>query len=226
MQNLWSRLQLQREACLPQCRVQTESPISPDPSLFCMGSWFFWVQCASIDGKWLSVALYCLLCIVLQHSNIIMAALRSRCGNFIFNLWFLLLSFSSSPNLSLRRLDVYHTWCGLSANLECRSEMCCMRLAENTGCKRSPKIRHLGTIAQFYRVVSSQLRHTSTIGKNLISSNIFFTCPQNMADSGPLTAEIGLGVWGTPANFNGFRVLTSLLQRRRSTEANQTLHDD
>jgi len=32
-------------------------------------------------------------------------------------------------------------------------------------------------------------------------------------------------VLGTPANFNGFRVLAALLQRRRSTEANQTLHD-
>jgi len=32
-------------------------------------------------------------------------------------------------------------------------------------------------------------------------------------------------VWGTPANFNGFRVLASLLQRRRSPEDNQTLHD-
>ena len=32
-------------------------------------------------------------------------------------------------------------------------------------------------------------------------------------------------VWGTPANFNGFHVLASLLQRRWSTEANQTLHD-
>ena len=41
----------------------------------------------------------------------------------------------------------------------------------------------------------------------------------------PLAAEIGSVVWGTPANFNGFRVLSSLLQRRRSTEANQTLHD-
>jgi len=30
---------------------------------------------------------------------------------------------------------------------------------------------------------------------------------------------------GHPANFNGFRVLPSLLQRRRSPEANQTLHD-
>jgi len=41
-----------------------------------------------------------------------------------------------------------------------------------------------------------------------------------------LTAtEIGPVVWGTPANFNGFRVLASLLQRRRSKEANQALHN-
>jgi len=46
-----------------------------------------------------------------------------------------------------------------------------------------------------------------------------------MANVGPLTAQIGLPVWGTPANFNRFRVLASLLQRRRSTEANQTLHN-
>jgi len=46
-----------------------------------------------------------------------------------------------------------------------------------------------------------------------------------MANFGTLTAEIGLQVWGTPANFNGFRVLPSLLQHRRSPEANQTLHD-
>jgi len=47
----------------------------------------------------------------------------------------------------------------------------------------------------------------------------------NMANFGPLTAEIDSGVWGTLANINGFRVLPSLLQRRRSPEANKTLHD-
>jgi len=41
---------------------------------------------------------------------------------------------------------------------------------------------------------------------------------------GPLAAEIGLRVWGTPTNFNGFLILASLLQRRRSSDANQTLH--
>jgi len=51
------------------------------------------------------------------------------------------------------------------------------------------------------------------------------TCLHNMANFGPLTAEIGSGVWGTPANFNGFRVFASSLQWRRSPEANHTLHD-
>jgi len=46
-----------------------------------------------------------------------------------------------------------------------------------------------------------------------------------MVNFGPLAPEMDSGVWGTQANFNGFRVLASLLQRRRSTEVNQTLHD-
>jgi len=36
-----------------------------------------------------------------------------------------------------------------------------------------------------------------------------------MVNFGPLAAEIVSGVWGSAANFNGFRVLASLLQRRR-----------
>jgi len=102
--------------------------------------------------------------------------------------------------------------------------MCCTRLAENTA-KKSPKIRHLHAIAQLYQAVSSQLRHVSEIGKKLLNSNISSARPNNMANFGPLTAEINSGVWGTPANFNGFRLLHSLLHRRRSPEANQTLQD-
>jgi len=101
-----------------------------------------------------------------------MAALHSRCGHYIFVLWFLLSSsFFPSPILSHCRLDVYHC-CGLSSNLGCRSETCCTRLAENTGCKKSPRIRHLCTIAQLCWAISSQLKHISTIGKNLVNSNI------------------------------------------------------
>jgi len=61
--------------------------------------------------------------------------------------------------------------------------------------------------------------------RNTLNSNIASRSLDNMANFGPLTAEIGSGVCGTPANFNAFRVLASLPQRRRSPEANQTLHD-
>ena len=43
-------------------------------------------------------------------------------------------------------LPYFYTWCGLSANLECRSEMCCTRLAENMGCRTSPSAYHRTTL--------------------------------------------------------------------------------
>ena len=42
-----------------------------------------------------------------------------------------------------------------------------------------------------------------------------------MVNFGPLTAEICSGVWGTPANFNGFRVLPSLLTAATSLTVGQ-----
>jgi len=42
--------------------------------------------------------------------------------------------------------------------------------------------------------------------KKLLSSNMSSTCSHNMANGDPQAAEIGSVVWGTPANFNGFRV--------------------
>jgi len=83
-----------------------------------------------------------------------------------------------------------------------------------------PKNRDLRTIAQICRAISSHLRHVLTIGKKLLNSNISSRCSHSTANFGPLAAEISSGVWGTRANFDGFRVLDSLLQRRRSLEAN------
>jgi len=97
-------------------------------------------------------------------------------------------------------LPYFYTWCGLSSNLGCRSEVCCTRLARNTGRKNDAKNRHLGTIAQLCRAISSQQRHISTIGKKLLSIN---TSPHVLViwyvNFGLLTAEIGSVVWGTPA---------------------------
>jgi len=79
--------------------------------------------------------------------------------------------------------------------------MCCTRLAENSGCKNYAKNRPLGTIAQITRAISSQPRHASRIGKNLLNSNSSCTCPHNMLNFGPLTAEIRWQVWGAPSKF-------------------------
>ena len=101
-----------------------------------------------------------------------MVVLCNRADHCIFALWFLssffsFLSFFSSPNISGRRwmsTIYFGTRCGLSANLECMFEKCCTRLVQNTGRKN----RHSGTIGQLCRAVSSQLRHVSTIGKQLV----------------------------------------------------------
>jgi len=105
---------------------------------------------------------------------VIMAALWNRAGHYFFILWFLssvfffffFVAWCQRPHIGC--LPYFDTWCGPSANLECRSETCCVRHAENAGPKKSPKIGHLGTIAQLCRAISSQLRHASTIGKKLV----------------------------------------------------------
>jgi len=44
-----------------------------------------------------------------------------------------------------------------------------------------------------------------------------------MMNFGPLAAEIIPVVWGTPANFNGFRVLAALLHGTPAVGVSQTL---
>ena len=44
-----------------------------------------------------------------------------------------------------------------------------------------------------------------------------------MVNFGPLAAEIDLVVWGTPANFNGFRILAALLRGTPVLDISRTL---
>jgi len=92
--------------------------------------------------------------------------------------------------------------------------------------KNSPSGHHRTTLSGNIFATKARIeRHVLTIGKKMLNSNISSTCPHNMVNFGLLTAEICWRVLGTPANFNGFHVLASLLQRRPSTRVNQTLHD-
>ena len=83
-------------------------------------------------------------------------------------------------------------------------------LLKKTGRKKVDKNRHL----------SGYIFATKACIDN---RNISSTCPHNMVNFGPLAAEIGPVVWGTPANFNGFRVLAALLHGTLVVGVSQTL---
>ena len=74
--------------------------------------------------------------------------------------------------------------------------------------QKSPSGRHPTMLSGYIFATKSCIDNRK---KNLLSSNISSTCPHNMVNFGPLAAEIISLVWGTPGNFNGFRVLAALL---------------
>jgi len=84
--------------------------------------------------------------------------------------------------------------------------MCCTRLAENTGRKNYAKTAVCAPSHNFVGYIFATKACIDNL-KNVINSNISSTCLHNMVTFGPLTADIGWRVCGTPANFNGFRVL-------------------
>ena len=148
-------------------------------------------------------------------STVINAALRSRCGYYILScFFFLLLSFFFHRLISSRRLDVYHTSTHgvalvriYNAGLKCA--------ARGSLEMQDPKNRQKITIwAPSHTFDGLYLRNEGTHRqpeKQLLNSNVSPICPHNMANFGPLVAEILSLVWGTPANFNGFRVLAAIL---------------
>jgi len=98
--------------------------------------------------------------------------------------------------------------------------MCCTLLPGNAGPKYSPSAHHHTTLSGY---IFATTTHIDNREKSLLNSNVSPTCPRNMGNFGPLTVEIGSGVWGTTANFNGFRVLAALLHGTLVLGVSQTL---
>jgi len=107
-----------------------------------------------------------------------------------------------------------------SANLECRCEICCKRLAGNTGRKKSPFWHHRTTLSGYIFGTKACIDNRKKCELNINTSSM---CPDNMMNFGLLTADICWRVWGTPANFNGFRVLAALLHGTLVVGVSQTL---
>jgi len=94
--------------------------------------------------------------------------------------------------------------------------MCCTGSLKYAGRKNSTSVHHRTTLAGY--IFAPQ--DVSTIGKKLVKQQYM---PHMSSQYGDLRLTSG---WDrlpiTPANFNGFRVLASLLHRRRSTELKLT----
>jgi len=98
------------------------------------------------------------------------------------------------------------------------------RLGENAGpkkvAKKSLSGHHRTTLSGY---IFATKAHIDNQKKILLSINMSSRCPHSMVNIVPLTAEIGPVVWGTPANFNRFRILATLLHSSQVVSVSQTL---
>jgi len=101
--------------------------------------------------------------------------------------------------------------------------MCCTQLAGNAGPKNRQKFANWApshnSVGPY--IFATKVRIDNR--KKTLNSKTSSTCPDDMVNLSPLTAEIGSGVWGTPANFNVFRVLAALQHGTPVVGVSQTL---
>jgi len=140
----------------------------------------------------------------------LMAALSSRAGHYIFALCFLSsIFFISSPNLSGRRSDVYRTsthGVALVRIYNARVKCAARGSLQIQDAQKSPFWNHRTILSGYIFGTKTRIDNRK---QNLLNTNTSSTCPDNIVNFGLLSAEICWRVWGTPANFNGFRVLAA-----------------
>jgi len=104
-------------------------------------------------------------------------------------------------------------------------ETCCTLLAGHAGrkkiAKKSPSAHHRTNLSGY---IFTTKAHIDNRKKNLLSSSISSRCPPQYGELRPASGWDRSGiVWGTPANFNGFRVLAALLHGSQVMSVSQTL---
>jgi len=154
-----------------------------------------------------------------------MVTLCNRADHYIFALLFLSIYLSSSsffPRLISAAAGwmstILDTWCGPSANLECRYERCCTRLAANAGpkkvAKNSPSGHHRTILSGFIFATKSE---------KIVKQQCL---PHVSSQYGELQPTSGLDLLASlmlPANFDRFRVLAALLHGTLVVSVSQTL---
>jgi len=111
----------------------------------------------------------------------------------------------SLPNLSGRRLDVTILRHMIYPWYEFRmqgSEMCCKRLAGNTGRKNDAKNRRQSTITQLCRAISSQLTHVPTIRQKLVKQQYLLQISLQYGELWPTNGSDVIGGFGAPHHIS------------------------
>jgi len=100
--------------------------------------------------------------------------------------------------------------------------MCCTWITGNTGRKKSPSAHHRTTLSGYVFATKAYIDNWK---KKLVKQQYLLHMSSQYGELWHTSGWDRFSCLGHPANFNGFQVLVSLLQRRRSPEANQTLHN-
>ena len=85
---------------------------------------------------------------------------------------------------------------------------------------RHASAHHRTTLSGYIFATKARI---DTIGKKLVMQQYVLQMSHDMVNFGPLVAEIDPVVWGTPANFHGFRVLAALLHGSQVVGVSQSL---
>jgi len=133
--------------------------------------------------------------------------------------------FFSSPNLSRRRLDVCHTStygvalvrisdAGLKPAARGSLEM------QDAKCRqKSPSGHHRKNLSSYIFATKARIDNR----KKRVKQQCFLQISSQHGELRVLAVEIGPVVLGTPANFNGFRVMAALLHGTPVVGVSQTL---
>jgi len=161
--------------------------------------------------------------------TVFIAVLNSRCEHYIFVLFLSSSSFfpffsclisAVADWMSTILLCMVWPYCKFRIQVWNMLHTACWKCRTQKIGKKSPYAHHHTTLLSYILATKACINNRK---KNLLNSNISSTCPHNVANFDPLVAEVDWWVWGTPANFNGFRVLAALLHGTLVVDISQTL---
>jgi len=117
---------------------------------------------------------FCRFILLWPPYGIVQAVIFSSCG-FFFLYYVISLAYSQLSHIGC--LPYFHTWCGPSAILECRSETCCTctRLGEKQDSKNSPSGHHCTTLSGCVFATKACIDDRK---KHLLNSNVSSICPR------------------------------------------------